>query len=326
MRLPAPLIESIENLSSGQIAKIQRAAHQLSDAYQSGDFRVPALRSREHRLAYLLTRFPATFAACTRALRECALRVPGFSPRTMLDLGSGPGTACWATTYAFPTTSEFTLVERDSEMTSLGREIMNQAGSEGLKSAHWRLENLTTFRPEEQFDLVAISYSLGELSAKAQTEIVANAWRWTNGVLLILEPGTKRGFANIHTSRTALLAIGAQIIAPCPHEAACPMQASGDWCHFSERIERTSLHRMLKGGDLGYEDEKFSYVAAARIPAERAEMRIVRHPILLSGHTKLTLCTGEGMKHLTVTKSRKDLYRASKKVDWGSAWPPAPEA
>ena len=63
-----------------------------------------------------------------------------------------------------------------------------------------------------------------------------------------------------------LAAAGAHVIAPCPHAADCPL-AAADWCHFAQRIERTKIHRSVKGAELGYEDEKFSYIAVARHPA-----------------------------------------------------------
>jgi ribosomal protein RSM22 (predicted rRNA methylase) len=76
----------------------------------------------------------------------------------------------------------------------------------------------------------------------------------------------------------------------------------------------------LKQAELGYEDEKFSYVIGARVPARQAATRIVRHPLKHPGHVHLTLCTGEGLQRLTVTKSQKERYRRARKVDWGEEW------
>ena len=95
------------------------------------------------------------------------------------------------------------------------------------------------------------------------------------------------------------------------------MAAANDWCHFPVRVERTSLHRRLKGGVLGYKDEKFSYLIAARRRIAPAPTRIVRHPQKHSGHIRLTLCTPQGIEQRTVPKSQKELYKAARKADWG---------
>ena len=95
----------------------------------------------------------------------------------------------------------------------------------------------------------------------------AAAWRATSHALVLVEPGTPAGFQHILDARTALAAEGARFIAPCPHEGPCPMRTGArtdDWCHFSVRVPRTRRHRQLKGGSLGYEDEKFAYLVATR--------------------------------------------------------------
>lgn len=99
------------------------------------------------------------------------------------------------------------------------------------------------------------------------------------------------------------------------------MAAAGDWCHFSQRLERTSQHRQLKGGALGYEDEKFSYIVASRPSISAANSRIVRHPSIHSGYIQLELCTPAGsLDKLTVTRSHKQLYKQARKASWGDTW------
>jgi ribosomal protein RSM22 (predicted rRNA methylase) len=99
------------------------------------------------------------------------------------------------------------------------------------------------------------------------------------------------------------------------------MALAGDWCHFSQRVERTSQHRQLKGGALGYEDEKFSYVIARKDSVKPAGARIVRHPGKHSGHVQLTLCTPEGrIENQTITRSSKAAYKLARKAEWGDLW------
>lgn len=46
--------------------------------------------------AYASSRMPACYAVLFRVFDELHLHLPHFAPRTMLDFGSGPGTAIWA--------------------------------------------------------------------------------------------------------------------------------------------------------------------------------------------------------------------------------------
>ena len=97
-----------------------------------------------------------------------------------------------------------------------------------------------------------------------------------------------------------------------------------DWCHFSARVSRSSLHRQVKGGSLAYEDEKFSYVAAARFPVTPAPSRVVRKPQIRKGQVLLDLCEAESLlRRTTVTKRHGLLYKAARDADWGDVWPPA---
>jgi ribosomal protein RSM22 (predicted rRNA methylase) len=77
---------------------------------------------------------------------------------------------------------------------------------------------------------------------------------------------------------------------------------------------------MLKGGTLGHEDEKFSYVVASREKLPTAPARIVRHPKKLSRHVLLTLCTTGGIKTLPVTKKQREDYRQARHAHWGDPW------
>jgi len=319
MRIPAELAGAIAARAEKQPG-LAKAAAELSDTYRSREFASPALKTAEQRLAYLMVRMPATFAACRRALDETSQTVEGFAPTSLLDLGAGPGTASWAACEAFPSLKVITLVERDAAMSALGRELMRESTNEALRGATWTQADLSQEFRAESANLVMLSYVLGELSAAAVERLVQRAWALTKQVLIIVEPGTKVGFAAVERVRAKMISIGVEIAAPCPHHEQCPMAAVGDWCHFSQRLERTAEHRRMKKGELGHEDEKFSYLSLTRIGAQRPAARIVRHPVYRPKQVQLTLCTAEGLKQTTVTKSQGEKYKAAKKAEWGGAF------
>jgi len=169
-------------------------------------------------------------------------------------------------------------------------------------------------------DLVVCSYALGELEQDEARAVVQAAWPAARVALVIVEPGTMAGFGLIRLLRAELIGLGGHLVAPCPHQGECPISA-GDWCHFSQRLDRSPLHRSLKIGALGYEDEKFSYVVAAKAPVLPAGARVLRHPLRRAGHARLRLCTAEGIQMVAVTRSDPENWKRARKIAWGDAWP-----
>ena len=79
-------------------------------------------------------------------------------------------------------------------------------------------------------------------------------WAKTRDTLLVVEPGTPAGYARIIALRDHLIALGAHVAAPCPHDGQCPLQPP-DWCHFSQRLQRTRAHMQVKGAELPFEEQ-----------------------------------------------------------------------
>jgi ribosomal protein RSM22 (predicted rRNA methylase) len=279
------------------------------------------MQQAEQRLAYLAVRLPATFAACQSTLAELARRCPTLAPASLLELGAGPGTASWAALEAFPSLRSLTLLERDPALIALGRQLAAQA-PQSLRQAEWQTAELTRADalPADGRDIVLESYLFNELGEAAALRLLARAWPLAQQALVLVEPGSRQGFAVLSACRRWLLEQGAHLAAPCPHAAECPAEAAGDWCHFAARLERSSLHRRLKGGALGFEDETFCYLIATRAPCPRAEARILRHPQLHGGHLQLTLCTAQGIETPVIGRSAKQAYRRARKSAWGDEW------
>ena len=322
MRLPAELLDAIQQETDKvDRRKLVQATAQLTARYKAADFSTSPIATEAHRAAYLAVRLPATYAALRRVFAEINLRAPQAGIASMLDLGAGPGTALFAAAQVFPFLQEATLVEADAEWIALGKRLAAQPQLPDVIKVQWLKQDLRSGLSCEKHDLVVISYTLGELPQAAADAMLNKAWKCAGKFLVIIEPGTRRGFAAVHAARSSLIANAAHIFAPCPHTSTCPMATAGDWCHFSQRVERTSQHRQLKGGDLGYEDEKFSYVAAAKFAMPPAGPRIVRHPGKHSGHVQLALCMPQGrIESRTVTRSSKEAYKRARKAEWGDVW------
>ena len=273
-------------------------------------------------MAYLAVRLPATFSVVRRVLNELRQRLPLFSPTTLCDIGAGPGTASWAAIDVFPAIDRVSLHEKDKWWLATGKKMMGTSSHQSLRNAQWVETDLMQASSFGLHDLTVLSYVVGELSIDAMKRLIDDAWESTSQVISIIEPGTPHGFERIRIIREHLLGKQAHLVAPCPHEKACPMK-DGDWCHFSERVARSSLHMAVKDVKMGYEDEKFSYVIASKSPVELPESRILRHPKHHSGHIDLVLCGQTGIENKTVSKKLGVLYKQTRKLDWGDSWPPS---
>lgn len=290
----------------------------------------PVLRNRSDVAAYAAYRMPATFEAVRSALDGLAEAAPRWSPGSHVDIGGGTGSAAWAVdaTWGGPRTT--TVLDWADPALVLGKELAAASASPALRAAEWHRAVIGAGMKVPEADLVTVSYVLGELTPEARRAVVAEAARAGQAVVLI-EPGTPEGYLRVREAREQLIEAGLRVAAPCPHDGTCPIEVGQDWCHFSTRVSRSSLHRQVKGGSLPYEDEKFSYVAATRFPVEPAASRITRRPQIRKGLVLLELCgplegEGAGLTRVNVTKRHGDLYKAARDVDWGQAWPPPQEA
>jgi ribosomal protein RSM22 (predicted rRNA methylase) len=170
-------------------------------------------------------------------------------------------------------------------------------------------------------DLVTCGYVLGELAPAAGAALVDRLWALTAEMLVIVEPGTPAGWTRILAVRDRLIAAGTHLVAPCPHNAACPLQPP-DWCHFARRVARSRLHRQAKNAEVPWEDEKFIYLAASRRPGAAEHARVIGPPKAARGRVTLKLCQPDGTAaERLFTRREGEAYKAAKRAAWGNMVP-----
>jgi ribosomal protein RSM22 (predicted rRNA methylase) len=311
--LKAALEAKLQGLS--RVDAASRAAL-ISKTYRDGGGS-GAIRSETDALAYALSRMPATYAAVTASLNAVREITSGLAPASMLDVGAGPGTATWAAAEAFPSLRSFTLLDANSALRALALDL-------GRHSA--RLRDFKYHQGEARLalanadpaDLVVASYVIGEIGEREQSALGALMWAKTRDTLLIVEPGTPAGYARILALRAQLIAAGAHVAAPCPHEGECPL-AAPDWCHFSQRLPRSRAHQQIKRAELPFEDEKFSYVALTRAPVAHRPARVLAQPDVTKFDVSAKLCTVEGLAITKVPRRAKPDYASARRWRWGDA-------
>jgi len=311
--LRAAIDRELEGRPRGDLATRTAAT---TAAYRSGRTSAAAIKDAGDALAYALARLPATYAATASVFAEAQRMAPGFAPASLLDAGSGPGGGSWAATEAWDSLRQVTWLDASAPFLELAARL---ADGSPLAQAETRRDDLTA-GGFPAADLVLASYALAEIPASAQAGVVDALWAATDGVLALVEPGTPAGYARILAAREALIAAGARVLAPCPHAGPCPLTAP-DWCHFSVRLARSRDHRLAKGAEVPFEDEKFAYLLAARpsVSAEAATSRVLARPKAGKPGIELKLCTPAGLEQRFVGKRDKAAHALARRLDWGDA-------
>ncbi|KAF6146018.1 hypothetical protein GIB67_033377 [Kingdonia uniflora] len=246
----------------------------------------------DETVAYVASRMPSVYSACYRVLKEVRRRLPGFAPTSVVDFGSGTGSAMWAIREVWPhSLKKINFVEPSKSMQRACQSLFQGQKDLPLIHSYDSIQALSKNlqKSDREHDLVIASYVLGEVpSLKDRITVVRQLWDLTRDVLVLVEPGTPQGFNIISRMRSYILWMekrkcrkfdaldhtckdlvstkcGAFVVAPCAHDGACPLAKGGKYCHFVQRLERTSTQRSYKKSKgqqqlRGFEDEKFCYV------------------------------------------------------------------
>jgi ribosomal protein RSM22 (predicted rRNA methylase) len=315
--LPAELKAALDGKLRGfsRTDAAERSAS-ISKTYRDGGGS-GAIRSEPDALAYALARMPATYAAVTASLNALVEIRPDFAPNSLLDVGAGPGTASWAAAETFPSLQSFALLDANEALRALALNLFSE--SFRLRDVGYeRGEARSALAKADAADLVIVSYMIGEIGAAEQKTLAELMWQKTRDTLLVVEPGTPAGYARIIALRERLIALGAHVVAPCPHDGPCPLQTP-DWCHFTQRLQRSRAHKQLKGAELPYEDEKFAYVALTRAPVAKRPARVLAQPEVSKVEVSAKLCTADGLAWTQTPRRAKADYARARRWRWGDA-------
>ncbi|HEU64506.1 hypothetical protein LCGC14_1550710 [marine sediment metagenome] len=321
---PKQLFDSINSLFENVSLKELKSINlELSKKYKKQKHKF--FSSDKERLSYIASRMPATLKSIEYSLNEIKNITPKISIKSVLDLGSGSGATLWALLSVFtsengklktnfPTTY---LVEKDEKMIFYAKELLKNVKGISKKVTFGKNDILRV--KNYDFDLVMLSYVANELK-NFQIDKIINRWFFSKSkIIVFIEPGTKYGFKNIKYIRDFLIKKVCKLIAPCPNTLKCPMPKN-DWCHFYVRVKRSKIHKYIKGGTLGYEDEKFSYVIATKEKVNYPKARILRFVKKTKQDLNFTLCKDGKMLNEKVSRKGKKRDKMVEKLNWGDVF------
>ena len=313
MDIPDELKKTIDELLlKNKANEIIEDAKIISNRYRNNEGKGKRLLTKTNEaISYAISRMPATYAAVHKAVQQ-TIENYDEDLQTLLDIGAGTGAAVWAINDIL-NIKNIKCFERENSMMNIGKQLMSKTK---LSNVKWEQLDILKEEIKENADIVITSYMINELPESEKENVIEKLWNATNKLLIIIEPGTPVGFNNVLKIRNKLLKDGGYIVAPCTHQGECKI-SQNDWCAFYTRVFRSAIHKQAKNGELGYEDEKFSYIAFSKMSAKSDGARILRHPQIYKGYVNVKLCTRDGIQEKTYSKKDGDIYKKVRKLDAG---------
>lgn len=267
----------------------------------------PYLKDTRTCTAYSLYFGPPSHARLTHLLDELPPFPATEAPLRILDLGSGTGAASWALLDHLGDRPVILTACDHSRpalrclhdlFSALRRSRWPQAL---LRTLHTPLQDFTA-RADESYDLILLHYVLNELPPDFRRTLLSRAARSLApaGRLLLCEPLLRDNGDYLRELRTHALAdLGLHLLAPCPHEQACPRNEP---CHDvrtwtlprSLQILNTTLRRDLR--HLAFAPMALT---PGHVPPPPAGLRVrtVAPPAHAKGQTVCSACCPDGQIH-----------------------------
>jgi SAM-dependent methyltransferase len=265
--------------------------------------------------AYLLYYWPVSYMQVSLALAE-----RGFSPRRVLDLGSGPGPASAAVIDASSVRDpgsrleELVLVDASRKALDLAESILDRGPCQSARVETMELDlESGADLPSGPFDLVVMGHCLNELwrgrsdALERRLGLVERAAERLapDGRVLLVEPALLATCRDLIGLRDRLSSRSWRILGPCPGSYPCPAFAAGPErsCHAESPWQAPeSVAALAKAAGLDRSSVKFAYfflspeasISTKSDPASPEDRRVVSESMLnKAGRLRYVLC-GEG--------------------------------
>ena len=273
--------------------QLARAIKQLSDFYIANPSGTTPWTEKWAQAAYLAYFLPLNFARVRRAVDKAAQAGFFEGLETMVDFGSGLGSAQLAIAQEKSDWKQVICHDQSSIPMRLHEKLLSS--TEGMQ---WQTNFAPGTLPDANSRLAVLSYVFTELAELPK-------WARESDALLIIEPSTREDGRRLQALRGDLIQSGFQAFAPCTHQKACPLlvDSERDWCH--DRLEWTGdsewesleQHLPMKNRTL-----TFSYLAVRKSKSPTLPNgqlgRIVGDALEEKGKTRQLVCRDEKREFL----------------------------
>lgn len=261
--------------------------------------------------AFASVALPAHYTAIYSVLSHVKRRLEAsWNVRHVVDWGAGTGSGLWAASYAFQQSASETkmedlelkksslltyqAIEKRDGLALVGKKLLKDVDKGGLEIS-WNRAMQDLALPEGENILALSAFLLATLpTAISRKQLVKRMWESGAHVIVLVDHNTPAGFEAIAEAREFLLrmgrkevaelkegkikahnaaACGSHVVAPCPHDSACPLLQPGSTkvvCGFDQRLQRPAFVRRTKHSGIGHEDVEYSYIVIRRGPRPTA--------------------------------------------------------
>ncbi|KAI0673595.1 mitochondrial small ribosomal subunit Rsm22-domain-containing protein [Trametes maxima] len=254
--------------------------------------------------AFATVALPAHYSAIYAVLDNTKQRLgPEWQIQRVIDWGAATGSALWASGHAFQlhadglTSSDmmdvqisrsslnsYVAIDKREGLVRIGKRIIRDVEMGNLdvswqKSFH---EDNIVDRTHGTKVLAVSAFLMSSLPTPVDRKtLVREMWDSGAEVMILIdhdfeivaearEQFLKLGRKELDDPSMSHLPIrGSHVVAPCPHDGACPLYQPGASklvCSFSQRLQRPDFVRKTKHSGTGHENMDYSYVVIRRGP------------------------------------------------------------
>ncbi|KAI0068027.1 Rsm22-domain-containing protein [Artomyces pyxidatus] len=254
--------------------------------------------------AFASVALPAHYSAIYAVLHHVKHRLGAeWRVEHLIDWGAGTGSGLWAAAHAFQRSPDsadqetqkpmhasvlrsYTGIDRREGLVTIGKRLLRDIDHDELaiswqKSFH---EDDKSGRTQGVNSVALSAFFLSSLKTHIQQRaMIKEMWESGADTVILIDHNTRAGFGAIVEAREYLLNMGkremedhptdesqirgSHVVAPCPHDGACPLYHSESTrlvCGFSQRLQRPPFVRLTKHSGAGHEDTGYSYVVIRR--------------------------------------------------------------
>jgi hypothetical protein len=273
--------------------KAAEAVHRLSDFYIQNPGAPTPWQESWCQLAYLSYYLPLNSLRCRAVFQEAA-RFDFFRETcSVIDFGSGLGSASLELKKFAPHISHFTHIEHATQAAHLHQQLVSPGHQE-----EW-IRQFSKIPKQSEHSMALFSYSLTELTSIPD-------WLYSLEKLVIIEPASSIQGRRLLEFRQQLIDRGFFMWAPCTHQKACPLliQSKNDWCHDRIHFEQPEWFQKIEA-ELPIKNPTltFSYLVASRQPSPlihsvKKAARITGDLLREKGKSRQLLCRGPEREYL----------------------------